>query len=61
MTRKERAARQAAAAVDEVLDQMPAPGSKPNAADVLVANVAMHAADCEGVTADDYKRLLRRR
>ncbi|MEV7177742.1 hypothetical protein [Kitasatospora sp. NPDC093679] len=56
----EQAAAWAARAVDTVLDQMET-GQTPNAADVLAANVALFAAERDGIPAADWQRHLRPR
>lgn len=61
MTDPQTAAREAAAAMDNVLDQMPAPGHKPNAADVLAARVKVHAAERAGATPEDIRSHMRNR
>lgn len=61
MRSKDQAAREAAEAIDTVLDQMPHPGAKPDPADVLVANVKLHAAERAGATAADIQAQQRRR
>lgn len=58
---KQEAAREAAEAVDKVLDQMPAPGAKADPADVLFANTKLHAADRAGATSEDIRTYMRRR
>ncbi|OKI95094.1 hypothetical protein [Kitasatospora sp. CB01950] len=56
----EETAERAASAVDTVLDQMDA-GQKPNAADVLVVNVALFAAEREGIQPESWQKHLRAR
>jgi hypothetical protein len=53
-------ARRVAAAVDTVLDQLGA-GRKPNAVDVLVANVALFVAERDGVQPETWHEHLRNR
>ncbi|MEU4583693.1 hypothetical protein AB0F92_16635 [Kitasatospora aureofaciens] len=56
----EQTAEWAATAIDTVLDQMDA-GQKPNPADVLVANVALYAAERDGVPSENLQKHLRTR
>lgn len=56
MSNRHSAAREAAQAVDTVINQMQGGTQKPNPADVLVANVAVHAAARAGATAEGIAR-----